>query len=215
MGQYYYPTIINDDGTINYLVSHDYGNGLKLMEHSYIGNNFVNAVSSQIWKEPKGIAWIGDYSDYEMPEDEAELEPYEKKLPQPDFMNLYHTIFDDLNDDSPFGNQFKIKPEPIEMDLDFYDGFYIVNHTSKEYIDLGEYWRKYKRVWKNYDGTETEYAVHPLPLLTACGNGRGGGDYWDKYMNYDKVGIWAFDMIELTDEEPESYTKVDIGFVEE
>lgn len=48
MGQYYMPTLISQDGTIHSLYSHFYGNGLKLMEHSYIGNDFVNAVCTQI-----------------------------------------------------------------------------------------------------------------------------------------------------------------------
>ena len=34
MGQYYMPTLIDDNGTISILYSHDYDNGLKLMEHS-------------------------------------------------------------------------------------------------------------------------------------------------------------------------------------
>lgn len=62
MGQYYMPTLIDDNGAISILYSHDYDNGLKLMEHSYIGNDFVNAVLTQLWKHPQRLAWIGDYS---------------------------------------------------------------------------------------------------------------------------------------------------------
>jgi len=43
MGQYYKPISIDK---MTFLYSHDYGNGLKLMEHSYIGNNLVNTVES-------------------------------------------------------------------------------------------------------------------------------------------------------------------------
>ena len=50
MGQYYMPTLISEDGTVRTLYSHAYDNGLKLMEHSYIGNNFVNAVLTLLWK---------------------------------------------------------------------------------------------------------------------------------------------------------------------
>ena len=48
MGQYYMPTLIAEDGTVSTLYSHQYDNGLKLMEHSYIGNKFVNAVLTQL-----------------------------------------------------------------------------------------------------------------------------------------------------------------------
>ena len=41
MGQYYMPTLIAEDGTVSTLYSHQYDNGLKLMEHSYIGNRFA------------------------------------------------------------------------------------------------------------------------------------------------------------------------------
>ena len=65
MGQYYIPTLINANGVINTLNSHRYNNGLKLMERSYIGNKFVNAVCTLLWKNPTRLAWIGDYSDGE------------------------------------------------------------------------------------------------------------------------------------------------------
>lgn len=44
MGQYYMPTLIAEDGAVSTLYSHQYDNDLKLMEHSYIRNNFVNAM---------------------------------------------------------------------------------------------------------------------------------------------------------------------------
>ena len=36
------------------------------------------------------------------------------------------------------------------------------------------------------------------PLLTAIGNGRGGGDYHDEYPNFDIVGSWAMNEIYFT-----------------
>ena len=41
MGQYYQPLLIDDSGSMITAYSHDFDNGLKLMEHSWIGNNFV------------------------------------------------------------------------------------------------------------------------------------------------------------------------------
>ena len=59
---------------------------------------------------------------------------------------------------------------------------YIVNFTKKEYVEIAEY-------------DENIWQVHPLPLLTAVGNGRGGGDYG---LYSKRVGRWAFDRIGCT-----------------
>lgn len=60
---------------------------------------------------------------------------------------------------------------------------YIVNHTKRQYVD--------KRKAHNF---------HPLPLLTAEGNGRGGGDLQDAP---PFVGSWARDVISVEEELPE------------
>ena len=71
MGQYFRPVIIdkkNSKKVVASLYAHSYNNGLKLMEHSYVGNNFVNAFTTLINDKDgkyKGypMAWAGDYSD--------------------------------------------------------------------------------------------------------------------------------------------------------
>jgi hypothetical protein len=67
---------------------------------------------------------------------------------------------------------------------------YIVNHTKKVYVK------------KTGD-------LHPLPILTAEGNGRGGGDYHGP--NIDMVGTWARDVISMENEAPD-YTLIECGF---
>jgi hypothetical protein len=47
--------------------------------------------------------------------------------------------------------------------------------------------------------------LHPLPILTCEGNGRGGGDYFG---NYAYVGAWARDLISLEAIAPEGYTEL-------
>ena len=59
---------------------------------------------------------------------------------------------------------------------------YIVNHTKKVYI-------------------EKKGDFHPLSLLTAEGNGRGGGDYHGP--NMDMVGAWARDVISMETDAPD------------
>jgi hypothetical protein len=69
---------------------------------------------------------------------------------------------------------------------------YIVNHTKKVYVK------------KN-----ASMYLHPLSLLTAEGNGRGGGDY--NGPNMDMVGTWARDVISMENEIP-NYTLIECEF---
>jgi hypothetical protein len=67
MGQYYKPISIDKNEFVN---SHDYDNGLKLMEHSWIGNNLMSTIMNMLqkggrWFNTK-IVWAGDYADDEM-----------------------------------------------------------------------------------------------------------------------------------------------------
>ena len=57
---------------------------------------------------------------------------------------------------------------------------YVINHSREQYLYLDEY-------------RLGDFTIHPLPLLTAVGNGRGGGDYCG--INLDSVGTWAGDLI--------------------
>jgi hypothetical protein len=65
MGQYYKPSVLGKNGktVVKFLYSHDYSNGLKLMEHSWLTNNFVRAFESLIFKNPQRVIWGGDYAD--------------------------------------------------------------------------------------------------------------------------------------------------------
>jgi len=78
------------------------------------------------------------------------------------------------------------QPFNIVLPLDFIPYRFIVNHTKKQYVE------------KLCD-------IHPLPILTAEGNGRGGGDY---HGDSDYVGAWARDVISVENDEPNGYTKL-------
>ncbi len=70
------------------------------------------------------------------------------------------------------------------------EGKYLINHDKKMIIDLDEY----KNLLK-----DIEMIVNPIPLLTAVGNGKGGGDF-HAGQGYDLIGTWTWDVIEITDE---------------
>jgi hypothetical protein len=69
---------------------------------------------------------------------------------------------------------------------------FIVNHTKKQYV------------------TKTGRVYHPLSLLTAEGNGRGGGDYHGSCD--DLIGIWARDVISVELTAPADYAEIVCNF---
>lgn len=86
MGQYYCPTIIKNrkvkskSDIVMWFYSHEYDNGLKLMEHSYKGNKFVNAVRNWLITSGGGrLVWAGDYADEEA-EGKPNIYGYAKEL---------------------------------------------------------------------------------------------------------------------------------------
>ena len=64
MGQYFRPCIIGKDKktVLKWMSSHEYDNGLKLMEHSYLLNKFVGAFESLLVGKPQRVVWAGDYA---------------------------------------------------------------------------------------------------------------------------------------------------------
>jgi hypothetical protein len=110
MGQYYYPIILNSDGkVVVWMCAHNYRNGLKLLEHSYLENNFVSTFEFGL--SPEGphhksrVVWAGDYAD---------ADPDEEK-------NLYR-MCDEYTMISP-----QVKDTTIYR--------YIVNHSKKQFVD--------------------------------------------------------------------------------
>lgn len=161
MGQYYTAVLKNENGNLRGY--YDYG--LKLMEHSYFMNQYVNTICNKIYNKPHNVAWVGDYA-----EEENEFTHYERNC------KAYH--------------QTKHTNKIFMQCL-------LINHTKKQVLDLTDYYN----VAINYyhdNNRDDEWVIHPLPLLTALGNGLGGGDYrGNNAINKDKVGIWAGDLLEI------------------
>lgn len=183
MGQYYNPTILKKNWkqaknpVLASLRCYNFGNnGAKLMEHSYVGNRFVNAVEYLLANYYKGypFVWVGDYADNVTTN------------------TGQHGIYGDADNFiykdescSDYSKKYKELKAGIPDEIHHYK--YVVNYTKKQYCIIPE---KKEGVWQ----------VHPLPLLTCSGNGRGGGDYC---IDDERVGIWAFDRIGITDDEAE------------
>jgi hypothetical protein len=180
MGQYYKPVILGEKTEENHetvkawVYSHEYGDGLKLMEHSYQGNNFVSTFEKQLSRTGEHyksrVVWAGDYADEE-----------------PDLKIIKEGKEYDANLYSLCDKKNKIKPKVSETDT--YQ--YILNHTKKEFVDKN----KVPEI-KDWEGAK----IHPLPLLTCEGNGRGGGDFRGDEKGI--VGSWARDVISVEKTNP-------------
>lgn len=199
MGQYYRTLLVFEDGLEECVNANQYDNGVKLMEHSWVGNNFVNAVLGAIENNPARIAWIGDYAVDGMPDDWSAGSGFITCKEQ--FQNYYDRLWRD-----------KIKSLPkargqYDLNMDSTD-CYIVNKTKQVYIDLEKYIvensrQKFGSMW----------AINPLPLLTAIGNGHGGGDFFG-LLGKEDVGTWAFDEIYVSDLRPGKLPEVMYWFDE-
>lgn len=211
MGQYYTPTIISVDGEFKTLYSYEFESGLKLMEHSWVGNEFVNAVYSRIHKQRAIIAWIGDYSDDSKKDYETGDEPFTRTIPHKDFIRYYKLAMSEKKIHLIHASEFS------KADLNIFKqktkSMYLVNHTEKRYLDLTKYIKRCR--YKNNPKDKYYWCINPLPLLTACGNGRGGGDYREGHPGYKDVGVWAFHTLEYTDMIPAGYAEAVYSFSED
>lgn len=207
MGQYYVPLLVSENNEVMALSAHNFENGMKLMEHSWIGNDLVNAAYALIFGKPKKVAWIGDYA---MDQDNPE-EAYTKVMPLGDFQKYYTMAWgDEKTKEIPSLPRSYFSRRGLSILDHSTRGMYLINHSRKAFIDLEEY------IWKCTikTGDMQGYCVNPLPLLNACGNGRGGGDFRKGNQGYENVGIWAFDLLEYNDAVPDGYEKSSFVFRE-
>jgi hypothetical protein len=65
MGQYFRGVCLRDDKqTIKaHVVSYDFNDGAKLMEHSWMLNHFVRSFERLILNNPSSVVWAGDYAE--------------------------------------------------------------------------------------------------------------------------------------------------------
>lgn len=198
MGQYYKCHLVTEKGKVRVYtpgVKLEDGTegsfeGYKLMEHSWWKNDFVSAIANILTTTKAYVSWCGDYA-----------EEYET-------VRLgfhYHTVWPkyDEDDKKQVKNKYP-KKAPADFTL---KGKYLVNHSKKEYLDLDKYYAKFEA-----DGGD--WCVHPLPLLTVIGNGRGGGDYHECYPCFQHTGIWAGNLLSIDEAIPEGYTEFETYFTE-
>jgi hypothetical protein len=194
MGQYYKSVFLNENNKpISYGYSHDFGSGLKLMEHSWMLNPFVRFIENQLMLQAQKLVWAGDYADNENPEtitnkeikalSSEDSEYWNAEILKKEGINLYSlselvgkiTHDEEIpKDKSKYDYKYK-KIAPLQAK-------YLINYDKKEFVNK-------TKVPKDSEG----WQIHPLPLLTCEGNGRGGGDFRGDETKL--IGRWSRDKI--------------------
>jgi len=117
MGQYYTPCAIIDDKVIEGLHSHRYGIGSKLMEHSWLKNDFVKTVESLIIKGGrwfgKPLIWAGDYADSGIYDKAQEIKVKASKKHYRYLLNHTKKVYIDKNKIEADKKGWKIHPLPL------------------------------------------------------------------------------------------------------
>jgi len=180
----------------------DYNNTYKLMEWSYIGNEFLDTVLSQLKrplhdKRKRLLAFVGDYSEFE------------EHMTIPDELNDYRYEIRDAHDAvwNRYGEK-AMREKSLERTLDLHRDvrkWYAIDRTGMEFVKLFDL----PNALKDWDGK-----INPVGILCATSNGMGGGDYYG--VNADMAGRWAFHDIVVTYVEPSSdYKEIKPDFKEE
>jgi hypothetical protein len=193
MGQYYKPVFLSENNKPIASVScYDFGSGAKLMEHSWMLNPFVRFVENQLMIQAQKIVWAGDYADNEDPKtlSKEEIKPHVNN--DSEYWNEKKLLAEGINLYSLAENVSKLThDETIPKGKSKYDynfkkiaplkAKYLINYDKKEFVDKS-------KTPKDNDG----WRIHPLPLLTCEGNGRGGGDFRGES---ELIGRWSRDKI--------------------
>lgn len=184
MGQYY-KALIERKGKVSL---YDVGY-CKMTEQCWQNNVTLGRVAAMLLKEPARVAWIGDHS-----------EGLPAAMRKPDGKHVAYNIAWGESAWEPK----RLKTEPLDL-----HGLFLASHDKREYMDCGsvidssldaELYSRYLHV------DESAFHYHPLPLITAVGNGLGLCDYRGKSM--DAVGRWAWDLISVERTPPQGYWEI-------
>lgn len=217
MGQYFKAVVIDEEGEVTHWTnpsSYD-SNFSKLIESCYLGNAYVQAFETLLIQEaPVRVVWAGDYADAEKDADGNDRTIVSDRYTAgvgP--ANLWTIIREsDVQEYLPDVKGFAIRTRPTKARRK--DGSFIYRRArdrtrfanawpktevTPESHPLLINWDKRLYVDKRLIEADSDgFRFHPLPLLTAEGNGRGGGDFDGLDPNH-LVGSWARDHLSVSD----------------
>jgi len=95
----------------------------------------------------------------------------------------------------------EVEEQPItDTSRDLPEDYYILNHTKQVYIHIAELITKYR--FKE----DTDWIIHPIPLLCNSDTTRmGGGDYRKED---SRRSTWCGDLLEVSTEARQNFTNV-------
>lgn len=214
-------------------------NGMKLLEFNWLKNPITQIIAKTLYEKRTRLALVGDYSDDIFRFDRDFIEEFSKGYPE---LRYYYQLkekaielgYKGTNTHYP---QVELSFEKIqelyklawrnedqeeelleepEEEFRIWEEMYFLNHSKKEYIDLKEYIEK--------STTKDGWCISPF-IITALGNGMGGGDYRlyrskknpdiNEPPHMDDIGYWAYDLLSIEEEIPKNYKKINIYFKEE
>lgn len=191
MGQYFRP-ILGDKYGLKCKVFDRSVDGqytfAKLMEHSWWENSFVNAFSEFLYKEPSRVIWCGDYAD--------EPDDFNFRNCSAFYVPCYKEVWGEV-----------VKPLGVSSSNFTLDGKFLLNHDTRQFVAFDDY--------KKQSMDKHSWCIHPLPLLTAVGNDRGGGDFHEGNTGYEFVGIWAWQLLSFVDNPPKGFSNFPLVFKED
>lgn len=215
MGQYFRPLVVAGGKKLT-ARTREFGSCSKLTEHSFIGDDMVNAALYQLFEKKGRLAWLGEFSDEENILGYNLGGGYVKD--KEDYLSrFYYPVWGQSAErlsflkSFPYGDEKIFNQEDTEsfIDLDR-AGYFAINFTKGIYFSL----EAYVKEWRRRGPKIPDLCFNPLPLLTAVGNGLGGGDFHKGNEGYEDVGTWAFDEIMISKTKPEGFTEVHYFFEE-
>lgn len=193
MGQYYKIICLNRREELS---KKDYG--AKLMESAWAGNVLTTSLYYMLmndWNE-KIVVNVGDYADTD--------DDWSAVVNKLDNTKLYKSLYDTANDYSKVDRISSVTRADLGL-------IYGLNLDKKEFVNLNVL--PVTDVYEDAQG-KTVYAVEPILLLIAMGNGLGGGDYFTEDASAEYVGRWVGDRISVSEFIPDGYTEIVPNFKE-
>lgn len=194
MGEYYKPCVLtshkrtapNKTKVKAYIHCHDFDTGLKLLEFGYIGTHVMNIFETLINEDNGPYAGLPVVVAGDYDNDE----PYKLNGEK---WNVYSLA-------SEFGE--RISPEFVQTNnINPKHYRYLINRTKGVYIDTNRV-KADRWGWK----------IHPLVILCADDEPKGGGSYWGK--NQRMMRSWRRNVVVTSDNKPENYREVFYDFKE-
>lgn len=237
MGQYYRTIILEDGVILAWLAGCRYMSGIKLMEHSYINDNFIKIVEELISPEgkyyKKQLVWAGDYAPWEenLENNLYELTKEKEDLEIPSLFQQKNKRMNEISNKISLDEMLKddklleeaLKNEETKLYLNEYMNL-SAEFKETQFLENPKKYYRYiinhtKKLYVDKENSLNQIKninshnniVHPLPLLV-CEGDKSGHDFWGN--NNQLCGTWSRDCISVDNSIPEGFIELVPNFYE-